>query len=60
MAAAAHDPGFARRAGVPVSVAREFNRADAGTGILSGRTRKGGSQREHVSVRRGRAAGHSA
>ena len=30
MAAAAHDPAFAKRVGVPQSVAREFNRADAG------------------------------
>ena len=28
MAGAAHDSGFARRVGVPQSVAREFNRAD--------------------------------
>lgn len=28
MAAAAHDPGFAKRVGVPVSVARDFNEAD--------------------------------
>ena len=28
MAAAAHDPGFAEKAGVPVSVARDFNAAD--------------------------------
>jgi hypothetical protein len=28
MAAAAHDPEFAKKAGVPVSVAREFFRAD--------------------------------
>ena len=41
MAAAAHSPEFAKRVGVPVSVAREFNRADAGTGILSkGKRRK--------------------
>lgn len=31
MAAAAHDPEFARKAGVPVSVAQEFNSADTGT-----------------------------
>ena len=30
MAAAAHDPKFAKRVGVPVSVAREFNQADKG------------------------------
>lgn len=39
MAAAAHDPAFARRVGVPMGVAREFNAADAGTGILSGKRR---------------------
>jgi hypothetical protein len=29
MAAAAHDPAFAKKVGVPVKVAKEFNRADA-------------------------------
>jgi hypothetical protein len=33
-AAAAHDPAFAKKAGVPQSVARDFNKADAKTGIL--------------------------
>ena len=28
MAAAAHDPAFAKKTGVPVKVAKEFNRAD--------------------------------
>jgi hypothetical protein len=28
MAAAAHDPAFARKVGIPVKVAREFNQAD--------------------------------
>lgn len=28
MAAAAHNPAFARKVGVPQKVAREFNRAD--------------------------------
>lgn len=28
MAAAAHNPEFARKAGIPQSVAKEFNRAD--------------------------------
>lgn len=28
MAAAAHNPAFAKRVGIPVKVAREFNRAD--------------------------------
>lgn len=30
MAAAAHDPKFAKKAGVPAKVAKEFNKADAG------------------------------
>ena len=34
MAAAAHNPKFAKKVGVPPKVAKEFNKADAGTGIL--------------------------
>lgn len=30
MAAAAHDPKFAKKVGVPVGVAKEFNAADTG------------------------------
>jgi hypothetical protein len=30
MAAAAHSPAFARKAGIPVSVAKEFHNADRG------------------------------
>jgi len=30
MAAAAHSPAFAKRAGIPQSVARDFNQADKG------------------------------
>jgi hypothetical protein len=30
MAAAAHDPKFAKRVGIPQSVAKEFNQADKG------------------------------
>ena len=30
MAAAAHDPEFARKVGVPQSVAKEYNQADKG------------------------------
>ena len=33
-AAAAHDPAFAKKVCVPVKVAKEFNRSDAGTGII--------------------------
>lgn len=40
MAAAAHNSAFARKVGVPVKVAKEFNQADAGTGILSRKRRK--------------------
>lgn len=35
MAAAAHDPKFAKKAGVPQSVARDFNKADTGTKMLA-------------------------
>lgn len=34
MAAAAHSPAFAKKVGVPQKVAKEFNAADKGTGIL--------------------------
>lgn len=34
MAAAAHDPAFARKVGVPQGVAREFNQADKGGAML--------------------------
>lgn len=40
MAAAAHDPKFAKRAGVPRGVAKEFNQADKGTGILRKKRKK--------------------
>ena len=36
MAAAAHNPKFAKKAGVPVSVAKEFNAADKGKKFKSG------------------------
>ena len=35
MAAAAHDPKFAKKVGIPEKVAKEFNQADAGTGIIA-------------------------
>jgi hypothetical protein len=34
MAGVAHSPSFAKKVGVPQKVAKEFNQADAGTGIL--------------------------
>ena len=36
MAAAAHNPAFAKKVGVPVSVAQEFNKADKGKKFRSG------------------------
>lgn len=36
MAAAAHNPTFAKKAGVPVKVAKEFNRADKGQKFYKG------------------------
>ena len=35
MAAAAHDPKFAKKVGIPGKVAKEFNKADTGTKKLS-------------------------
>lgn len=34
MAAAAHDPKFAKKVGMSMAIAKEFNKADAKTGIL--------------------------
>jgi hypothetical protein len=34
MAGAAHNPKFAKKVGVPMKVAKDFNLADAGTGII--------------------------
>ena len=34
MAAAAHDPAFAARVGIPQNVAEDFNEADTGTELL--------------------------
>ena len=34
MAAAAHNPQFAKKVGIPAKVAKEFNQADKGTGII--------------------------
>jgi hypothetical protein len=35
MAAAAHNPKFAKKMGIPQSVAADFNKADAKSGLLS-------------------------
>jgi len=39
MQIAAHNPKFARRAGISQSVAREFNQADKGKKIRRGKSR---------------------
>jgi hypothetical protein len=36
MAAAAHNPAFAKKVGIPVSVAKEFNQADKGRKFKEG------------------------
>ena len=40
MAAAAHNPAFAKKLAIPQSVAKEYNQADAKTGILRKKKRK--------------------
>lgn len=40
MAAAAHNPKFAKKVGIPMKVAKDFNMADAGTGILRRKKRR--------------------
>jgi hypothetical protein len=42
MAAAAHNPAFAKKAGIPVKVAKEFNQADKGKTF-----KKGGETMKH-------------
>ena len=41
MAAAAHSADFAKKVGVPQSVAKEYNAADKGSGLLSGAMKRG-------------------
>lgn len=48
MAAAAHDPGFAKKVGVPTRVAKEFNSADAGKGIIKRKKKKRPSHAESM------------
>lgn len=40
MAAVAHNPAFAKKVGISQKVGKEFNRADAGTGILRKKRKK--------------------
>lgn len=46
MAAAAHNPKFAKKAGVPQSVAQDFNAADKGTGLLRGAMKNYGKEKQ--------------
>jgi len=41
MAAVAHNPQFAKKVGIPQSVGQDFNKADAGTGILKSKVKHG-------------------
>lgn len=40
MSAAAHNPAFAKKVGIPMKVAKEFNRADKGSKMLKKASRK--------------------
>jgi len=40
MAVAAHNPSFAKKAGISTSVAKEFNQADKGTGRIKTKKKK--------------------
>jgi len=40
MAAAAHNPAFAKKVGVSAKIAKEFNAADRGSGILKKKGKK--------------------
>jgi hypothetical protein len=48
MAAAAHDPKFAKKVGIKQSVAKEFNKADKGTKRLSNAMTKEDDDLDHV------------
>ena len=43
MAMIAHNPSMAKKKGVPQSVAKDFNQADAKTGILRKKKQTGGN-----------------
>lgn len=45
MAAAAHNPAFAKKVGVPRKVAKEFNRADTGGKMLRKKRKVGEDDR---------------
>jgi hypothetical protein len=47
MAGAAHSADFAKRVGIPMGVAKEFNQADAKTGILRKKKKQPGDQKDN-------------
>lgn len=51
MAAAAHNPAFAKKAGIPTSVAKEFNKADTGTGLIRGAIEDGNKENRRKAPR---------
>lgn len=50
MSAAAHNPEFAAKAGIPVSVAKEFHAADAGKKYGAGGQAGGGPKPGHQRI----------
>lgn len=40
MAAVAHNPEFAKKVGIPVSVGKDFNAADVKSGLLKSKKKK--------------------
>jgi hypothetical protein len=58
MAAAARNPAFAKKLGIPPGVAREFSKADAKTGILRKKRKPDGTRKLVGSedIRRGKVS----
>ena len=52
MAAAAHNPKFAKKAGVPPTVAKDFNEADTGTGILKKKKKRPQGSRSQFNLKK--------
>lgn len=46
MAMAAHNPEFAKKAGIPQSVAQEYNQADKGKKLANALRKRDNSQKE--------------
>lgn len=51
MAAAAHDPKFAKKVGIPQSVAKEFNEADKGGTMLHAKHKKRSALAELMGIK---------